>query len=58
MQADPRHGGALAGAAALVLARLGMATAIKEAINTPFCPSQEKLHTFVLRDARNISEAP
>jgi hypothetical protein len=30
----------------------------KEAINTPFCPLQEKFHTFVLRGLRNISEAP
>jgi hypothetical protein len=28
------------------------------AINTPFCPLQEKFHTFVLRGLRNISEAP
>ena len=30
----------------------------EEAINTSFCPSQEKFHTFVLRGLRNISEAP
>ena len=30
----------------------------EEAINTPFCPSQEIFHTFVLRGLRNISEAP
>jgi hypothetical protein len=30
----------------------------QEAINTPFCPLQEKFHTFVLRGLRNISEAP
>jgi hypothetical protein len=30
----------------------------EEAINTPFCPLQEKFHTFVLRGLRNISEAP
>ena len=27
-------------------------------MNTPFCPSQEKFHTVVLRGLRNISEAP
>ena len=30
----------------------------QEVINTLFCPSQEKFHTFVLRGVRNISEAP
>ena len=30
----------------------------EEAINTPFCPLQEKFNTFVLRGLRNISEAP
>jgi hypothetical protein len=30
----------------------------EEAINTPFCPLQEKSHTFVLRGLSNISEAP
>jgi hypothetical protein len=30
----------------------------EEAINTAFCPLQEKFHTFVLRGLRNISEAP
>jgi hypothetical protein len=30
----------------------------EEAINTPFCPLQEKFHAFVLRGLRNISEAP
>ena len=30
----------------------------EEARNTPFCPSQEKFHTVVLRGVRNISEAP
>ena len=30
----------------------------REAINTLFCPSQEKLHAFVLRGLRNISKAP
>jgi hypothetical protein len=30
----------------------------EEARNTPFCPSQEKFHTVVLRDVRHISEAP
>jgi hypothetical protein len=30
----------------------------EEAINTPFCPLQEKFHPFVLRGLRNISEAP
>ena len=30
----------------------------QEVINTPFCPYQEKFHTFVLRGVRNISEAP
>ena len=32
--------------------------ASQEARNIPFCPSQEKFHTFVLRCVRNISEAP
>ena len=31
---------------------------LEEAINIPFCPRQEKFHTFVLRCPRNISEAP
>ena len=31
---------------------------LEEAINTPFCPLQEKFRTFVLRGLRNISEAP
>ena len=31
---------------------------LEEAINTSFCPLQEKSHTFVLRGLRNISEAP
>ena len=26
----------------------------QEVINTPFCPSEEKFHTFVLRGVRNI----
>ena len=30
----------------------------EEAINTPFCPLQEKFHTVVFRGLRNISEAP
>ena len=30
----------------------------KEARNTPFCLSQEKFHTVVLRGLRNMSEAP
>jgi hypothetical protein len=30
----------------------------EEAINCPFCPLQEKFHTFVLRGLRNIPEAP
>jgi hypothetical protein len=30
----------------------------KEARNTPFCLSQEKFHTVVLRGVRDISEAP
>ena len=30
----------------------------EEAINTSFCPLQERCHTFVLRGLRNISEAP
>ena len=30
----------------------------EEVRNTPFCPLQEKFHTFVLRGLRNISEAP
>ena len=30
----------------------------KEARNTPFCPSQEKFYSVVLRGVRNISEAP
>ena len=30
----------------------------EEAINTPFCPLQEKFHAFVLRGLINISEAP
>jgi hypothetical protein len=29
----------------------------QEARNTPFCPSQEKFHTVVLRGVRNISDA-
>jgi hypothetical protein len=29
-----------------------------EARNTPFCPSQDKFHTVVLRGVRNISETP
>jgi hypothetical protein len=32
--------------------------AVEEARHTPFCPLQEKFHTFVLRGLRNISEAP
>ena len=31
---------------------------LEEAQNTPFCPSQKKFHTVVLRGVRNISEAP
>ena len=31
---------------------------LKEVRNTPFCPSQEKVHTVALRGVRNISEAP
>ena len=31
---------------------------LEEVINIPFCPLQEKFHTFVLRGLRNISEAP
>ena len=34
------------------------AAGAEEVINTPFCPLQEKFHTFVLRGLRNISEAP
>ena len=30
----------------------------QEAIDSLFCPSQEKFHTFFLRGVRNISEAP
>ena len=30
----------------------------EEAGNAPFCRSQEKFHTVVLRGPRNISEAP
>jgi hypothetical protein len=30
----------------------------EEAINTTFCPLQEKFHTFVLRGLRNIYAAP
>ena len=30
----------------------------KEARNTPFCPSQEELHTVVSRGVGNVSEAP
>jgi ABC-type multidrug transport system ATPase subunit len=30
----------------------------KESRNTPFCPSQERFHTVVLRGVRNISESP
>jgi hypothetical protein len=30
----------------------------QEARNTPFCPLQEKFHTFVVRGLSNISEAP
>ena len=30
----------------------------EEAINTSFCPLEEKSHTFVLRGLRDISEAP
>jgi beta-galactosidase GanA len=43
-----------------IILRLGpyVCGEIKEAINTPFCPSQEKFHTDVLRGFRNISEAP
>jgi dynein heavy chain len=36
----------------------GKVDALEEVINTPFCPLQEKFHTFVLRGLRNISEAP
>ena len=36
----------------------GEACTNEEAINTPFCPLQEKFHTFVSRGLRNISEAP
>ena len=46
---------AAAGSAAGGAAASGEA---EEAINTPFCPLQEKFHTFVLRVLRNISEAP
>jgi hypothetical protein len=38
--------------------RGGGAAADQEAINAPFCPLQEKFHTFVLRGLWNISEAP
>ena len=31
---------------------------VQEAINTVFCPSQGKFHTFVLRGVRNISDTP
>ena len=31
---------------------------LQEARNTPFCPSQDKFLTFVLRGVRNISGAP
>jgi hypothetical protein len=30
----------------------------EEVINTPFCPLQEKFHTFVLRGLRNVSVSP
>ena len=33
-------------------------TKAEEARNTPFCPSQEKFHTVVLRGVRNSAEAP
>ena len=31
---------------------------VEEASNTPFCPSQEKFRTVVLRGVRNISAPP
>ena len=37
---------------------LATATEAREGGNTPFCTSQEKFHTVVLRCVRNISEAP
>jgi hypothetical protein len=39
-------------------ALLRVKNTLEEAINTPFCPSQEKFHTGVLRGVRNISVAP
>ena len=40
------------------LCRLLSCRQCKETGNISFCPSQEKLHTVVLRDVRNICEAP
>ena len=36
----------------------GLNDPVQEARNTPFCPSQGKSHTVVLRGLGNISEAP
>ena len=48
--ADDDHDGAAAAGAG------GAGRALEEARNTPFCPSQGKFHTVVLRGVRNISE--
>jgi hypothetical protein len=42
----------------LALYKLEKKQKTKKPRNTPFRPSQEKFHTFVLRGVRNISHAP
>ena len=41
-----------------ILKFFGRITTVQEARTIPFCPSQKKFHTVVLRGLRNISEAP